>query len=159
MKLTIPTKKEFQFTSEEIEGYPILRRLKDDEVFDADTCFTVSFRQATRGEDDLRQGYLQEKKFRMGPDGDIEQIDTANVPGLRRLEIRLTLSACTLEYPDDKGAFKALKFVTQGSIEKIGASEIGAFDRWYSLLPVQWADVIHEGCLEVNARWDPKSLL
>lgn len=151
MKLTSPTHKDYRFIRESIGGVDQLRRMKPEELYTEENCFTVTFRMGTTTEDDRRESLRNERAFQM-LDGEFTALDRFNPADERRLEIMLTLNGTDLL--DDSG--KPLEFVDVGSIRRVKYE--AQFNIWYGAFPEAWSKLLHDACREMNPGWgDTKS--
>ena len=156
IRVEFPLVKTFGLVTYQDEGYTSLRRARDGENPDG----YVTFRQAAISEAETRTGIVSKRKYSQDEDSMFTITDDTNLDLLARMEVSLTLAGTDLEVPDGKDEAGNLIYMKPEFYEPQGFAKIknaNQFNRWWSILPVQWGRTIHECCLEVNPNWALKS--
>jgi hypothetical protein len=111
----------------------------------------VQFRQGTMEAQQARNTYANKRQYTVDPTtGSFVELQAQAPDELASLEVFLTLSDTDIQLPNGD----SLRFDSAEGVRRV--ADRVQFNKWWGALPIQWAQLIYQLCLEVNIDWNPK---
>ena len=140
----------YQLTAPLVKTYKLLRS-------DPSGDTTVTFRQATRGDQDRRQDLTAEatRIWNDAEQGEIQLKQRISMAEIHRMEVNLTMVECNIlnEAVDGEDPKPLFRFKTNSKGRSYLDMSESAFAMAWAKLPDDIADEIHEKAVEHNPQW------